>query len=130
MARIAGVTIPNEKRTEIALTYIYGIGLPSSRSILAAAKVDGNIRVKDLRDNQVNAIREQIENRKLKVEGDLRRDIMMHIRSLKDINCYRGTRHIKHLPLRGQRTKTNTRTVRGNVRRTMGSGRKDAHQKT
>ena len=130
MDRIAGVTIPNEKRTEIALTYIYGIGLPSSRSILAAAKVDGNIRVKDLRDNQVNAIREQIENRKLKVEGDLRRDIMMHIRSLKDINCYRGTRHIKHLPLRGQRTKTNTRTVRGNVRRTMGSGRKDAHQKT
>ena len=130
MARIAGVTIPNEKRTEIALTYIYGIGLPSSRSILAAAKVDGNIRVKDLRDNQVNAIREQIENRKLKVEGDLRRDIMMHIRRLKDINCYRGTRHIKHLPLRGQRTKTNTRTVRGNVRRTMGSGRKDAHQKT
>src|SRR3989338_1240855 len=128
MARIAGVTIPNEKRTEIALTYIYGIGLPSSRSILAAAKVDGNIRVKDLRDNQVNAIREQIENRKLKVEGDLRRDIMMHIRRLKDINCYRGTRHIKHLPLRGQRTKTNTRTVRGNVRRTMGSGRKDAHQ--
>lgn len=130
MARIAGVTLPNDKRTEIALTYIYGVGLPLSRSILTAAKIDGNTRVKDLKENQLNAIREQIENRKLRVEGDLRRDILMHIRRLKDIGCYRGTRHIKHLPLRGQRTKTNTRTVRGNVRRTMGSGRKDAHQKT
>lgn len=130
MARIAGVTLPNEKRVEAALTYIYGIGLSSSRAILSAAKIDCNIRVKDLIENQLNAIREQIEKRNMKVEGDLRRDILMHIRRLKDIGCYRGIRHIKHLPARGQRTKTNTRTVRGNVRRTMGSGRKDAHQKT
>ncbi|OGL61372.1 30S ribosomal protein S13 [Candidatus Uhrbacteria bacterium RIFCSPLOWO2_12_FULL_46_10] len=130
MARIAGVTLPNDKRIEIALTYIYGIGLPSSRAILKATDIDGNIRVKDLKDNQLNAVREQIEKRAIKVEGDLSRDILMHIRRLKDIGCYRGIRHIKHLPLRGQRTKTNTRTVRGNVRRTMGSGRKDAHQKT
>lgn len=122
--------MPNDKRIEIALTYIYGIGLPSSRAILKATDIDGNIRVKDLKDNQLNAVREQIEKRAIKVEGDLSRDILMHIRRLKDIGCYRGIRHIKHLPLRGQRTKTNTRTVRGNVRRTMGSGRKDAHQKT
>ncbi|OGL87220.1 30S ribosomal protein S13 [Candidatus Uhrbacteria bacterium RIFCSPLOWO2_02_FULL_48_12] len=130
MARIAGVTLPNDKRIEIALTYIYGVGINLSHSILAGAKIDGNIRVKDLKENQLSAIREQIENKKLRVEGDLKRDILMHIRRLKDIGCYRGVRHIKHLPLRGQRTKTNTRTVRGNVRRTMGSGRKDAHQKT
>lgn len=130
MARIAGVTLPNDKRIEIALTYIYGVGINLSRSILAGAKIDGNIRAKDLKENQLSAIREQIENKKLRVEGDLKRDILMHIRRLKDIGCYRGVRHIKHLPLRGQRTKTNTRTVRGNVRRTMGSGRKDAHQKT
>lgn len=130
MARIAGVTLPNEKRAEIALTYIYGIGLPKSRAILGATNIDGNIRVKDLKENQLNAIREQIEKRGIRVEGDLSRDILMHIRRLKDIGCYRGVRHIKHLPARGQRTKTNTRTVRGNVRRTMGSGRKDAHQKT
>lgn len=130
MARIAGVTIPNEKRVEYALTYIYGVGLTSARTILEAAKVDKNIRVKDLKDNQVNAIREQIEARRMRVEGDLKRDILTHIRRLKDIGCYRGLRHIKHLPVRGQRTKTNTRTVRGNVRRTMGSGRKDASQKT
>ena len=97
---------------------------------MKATDIDGNIRVKDLKDNQLNAVREQIEKRAIKVEGDLSRDILMHIRRLKDIGCYRGIRHIKHLPLRGQRTKTNTRTVRGNVRRTMGSGRKDAHQKT
>lgn len=130
MARIAGVTLPNDKRIEIALTYIYGIGLPLSRTILTAVKIDSNVRVKDLRENQLSAIREEIENKKLRVEGDLKRDILMHVRRLKDIGCYRGVRHIKHLPLRGQRTKTNTRTVRGNVRRTMGSGRKDAHQKT
>lgn len=130
MARIAGVTIPNEKRVEIGLTYIFGIGLPRARFILSAAKIDPNVRVKDLKDNQINAIREEIERRKIRVEGDLKRDILMHIRRLKDIGCYRGLRHLRHLPVHGQRTKTNTRTVRGNVRRTMGSGRKDAHQKT
>jgi small subunit ribosomal protein S13 len=129
MARIAGVTIPNDKRIEIALTYIYGIGLPTAKKILTETKIDGNIRAKDLRDNQVNTLREFIE-KKYKVEGDLRRDVMIHIKRLKDINSYRGSRHAKRLPARGQRTKTNTRTVRGNVRRTMGSGRKDANQKT
>jgi len=130
MARIAGVLLPNEKKVEVALTYIYGIGLSASRKILLGTKVDPNIRVKDLRDNQLKDIRDEIENLKLRVEGDMRRDILMHIRRLKEINCYRGTRHLRHLPARGQRTKTNTRTVRGNVRRTMGSGRKDASQKT
>ena len=130
MARIAGVLLPNEKKVEVALTYIYGIGLSASRKILLGTKVDPNIRVKDLKDNQLKDIRDEIENLKLRVEGDMRRDILMHIRRLKEINCYRGTRHLRHLPARGQRTKTNTRTVRGNVRRTMGSGRKDASQKT
>jgi small subunit ribosomal protein S13 len=129
MARIAGVNIPNDKRIEIALTYIYGIGLPMSKKILAATKIDGNVRAKDLRENQVNTLRDYIE-KTLRVEGDLRRDTLMNIRRLKEINAYRGVRHTRHLPVRGQRTKTNTRTVRGNVRRTMGSGRKDANQKT
>lgn|SRR3989344_1808549 len=129
MARIAGITLPNEKRVEIALTYIYGVGIPLSHKILEQTKVDGNIRVKDLRDNQVNALREYIEKH-VRVEGDLRRDVLMNVRRLRDIGCYRGIRHTKRLPVRGQRTRTNTRTVRGNVRRTMGSGRKDANQKT
>ncbi len=129
MARIAGVNIPNDKRIEVALTYIYGVGLHSARKILSQAKIDGNIRTKDLRDNQVSALRDFIE-KNVRVEGDLRRDVLMHIRRLKEINSYRGIRHTKHLPVRGQRTKTNTRTVRGNVRRTTGSGRKDANQKT
>ena len=129
MARIAGVTIPNDKRIEIALTYIHGIGLPTAKKILMQTNIDGNIRSKDLRENQVAALRDYIE-KKLKVEGELRRDTLLHIKRLKDINSYRGIRHVKRLPVRGQRTKTNTRTVRGNVRRTMGSGRKDANQKT
>lgn len=129
MARIAGVTLPNDKRVEAALTYIYGIGWPMSHRILEVTKVDGNIRVKDLQENQVNALRDFIE-KKLSVEGELRREVIMNIKRLKEIGSYRGTRHTKHLPARGQRTKTNTRTVRGNVRRTMGSGRKDANQKT
>ena len=129
MARIAGITLPNEKRVEIALTYIYGVGIPLSHKILEQTKIDGNIRVKDLRDNQVNALREYIEKH-VRVEGDLRRDVLMNVRRLRDIGCYRGIRHTKRLPVRGQRTRTNTRTVRGNVRRTMGSGRKDANQKT
>ena len=91
--------------------------------------VDGNIRVKDLRETQVNSLREYID-KNCKVEGDLKRETMMNIRRLRDIGSYRGSRHAKRLPARGQRTKTNNRTVRGNVRRTMGSGRKDANQKT
>lgn len=128
-ARIAGVTLPNDKRLEIALTYIYGIGPTVAKRILDTTKVDGNVRVKDLRDTQVNTLREFIE-KNLRTEGDLRREVMLNVRRLKEIGSYRGSRHAKHLPARGQRTKTNTRTVRGNVRRTMGSGRKDANQKT
>jgi len=128
-ARIAGVTLPNDKRIEIGLTYIYGIGRVTSNAILKQAKVDPNIRVKNLTDDQVNRLRELIEKNH-HVEGELRREVMMNIRRLKEIDTYRGMRHARHLPARGQRTKTNTRTVRGNVRRTMGSGRKPAGQKT
>ncbi|OGY89870.1 MAG: 30S ribosomal protein S13 [Candidatus Komeilibacteria bacterium RIFCSPLOWO2_01_FULL_52_15] len=129
MARIAGVNIPSEKRVEIALTYIFGIGLPTSKKILVQLSINPDTRVKDLTDDDVNRLRRIIEDT-FKVEGDLRREVLTNIKRLKEINCYRGTRHAKHLPARGQRTKTNTRTVRGNVRKTMGSGRKSAAQKT
>lgn len=124
--RIAGITIPDNKRVEIALGYLYGIGRPMTKTILAAAKVDGGIKSKDLTPEQENAIRREIE--KFKIEGDLSREIQQNIKRLKDIKAYRGVRHMKHLPVRGQRTKTNSRTVRGNVRRTMGSGRKKAEK--
>ncbi|MFA6172010.1 MAG: 30S ribosomal protein S13 [Patescibacteria group bacterium] len=127
--RIAGVSLPNEKRLEIALTYIFGIGVSKSNKILAEAKVSPDIRVKDVSETDGNKIREIVE-KKNKVEGELKREIMGNIKRLKDIGCYRGLRHIKGLPVRGQHTKTNTRTVRGNVRKTMGSGRKPAGQKT
>jgi small subunit ribosomal protein S13 len=127
--RIAGVTIPNEKRVEIALTYIYGIGRSKSNLILKSTKVDPNARVKDLSEDDINKIRVIIEKQE-RVEGDLRREVMSNIKRLKDIGSYRGSRHTKGLPCRGQRTKTNTRTVRGNVRKTMGSGRAKAAQKT
>ena len=127
--RIAGVTIPNEKRVEVALTYIYGIGLSKSQEILTKARVDGNIRVKNLVEEDVNKIRVLIEKEN-KVEGDLRREVMSNVKRLKDIGSYRGSRHQKGLPARGQRTKTNNRTVRGNTRKTMGSGRANAAQKT
>ncbi len=128
-ARIAGVNLPNNKRVEIALTYIYGIGQPMSLAILKEAKVSADIRVKDLDEDQVNKLRTIIEKTKT-VEGDLRREVISNIKRLKEIKCYRGTRHAKGLPARGQRTKTNNRTVRGNTRKTMGSGRKDSGQKT
>lgn len=123
--RIAGVNIPNDKRVEIALTYIYGIGNTKSLKILAEAKVDKDTRVKDLKESEANTLREIIEKKNL-VEGDLRREIQSNIKRLKEINCYRGTRHAKRLPARGQRTKTNSRTVRGNKRLTMGSGKSKA----
>ena len=122
MARIAGLTLPPNKKTEVALTYLYGIGLTLSKKVLAETGVDGNIRIKDLSEEDVNKLRNLIE-KTYKVEGELRRDVMGNIKRLKDIGCYRGSRHAKGLPARGQRTKTNNRTVRGNVRRTMGSGR-------
>ena len=129
MARIAGINLPNNKRVEIALTYIYGIGLSKSKLILAQANVDGNIRAQDLSEQQVNKLREIIETGH-RVESDLKREVLLNIKRLKEIGSYRGSRHTKGLPARGQKTKTNTRTVRGNVRRTMGSGRKPAAQKT
>jgi len=127
--RIAGVLLPNEKRIETALTYIYGIGLTKSQGILVKANLDPNIRVKDIAEEDANKLREIVEKQN-KVEGDLRREVVGNIKRLKDISCYRGTRHIKGLPSRGQKTKTNTRTVRGNVRRTAASGKKPAAQKT
>ncbi len=123
MARIAGVTLPNNKRVVIALTYIYGIGDTTAKKVLAEAGVDGNIRVKDLTEDQANKMRELVEKQH-RVEGDLRREVLGNIKRLKDIGSFRGMRHIKHLPVRGQRTKTNSRTVRGNMRKTMGSGRR------
>ena len=129
MARIAGVVLPPNKRIEASLPYLYGIGLSMAKKILAAAKIDPNARTKDLTEEEVNRLREYIE-KNFRVEGELRRDVFSNIKRLKEIGSYRGSRHAKGLPARGQRTKTNTRTVRGNVRRTMGSGRKDANQKT
>lgn len=129
VARIAGVNLPKNKRVEVALTYLYGIGLPLSQKILQLTQVDPNIRTDDLKEEQVNRLREVIE-KNYRVEGDLRREEMMNVKRLKEIGSYRGDRHAKKLPVRGQRTRTNTRTVRANVRKTMGSGRKPAAQKT
>ncbi len=112
MARIAGVDLPREKRIEVGLTYIYGIGLPSSKRILAEANVDPDTRVKDLTDDEVKRIAEVIAQSQV-VEGDLRREIAMNIKRLQEIGCYRGIRHRKSLPVRGQRTKTNARTRKG-----------------
>jgi len=127
--RIAGVNLPVEKKADIALTYIYGIGNTRSRKILAEANVNTETRLKDLKESEINAIREIVE-KKNTVEGDLRREVASNIKRLKEINCYRGTRHTKHLPLRGQRTKTNSRTVRGNKRVTAVSGKAKAGLKT
>lgn len=122
MLRILGVNLPEEKRIEYALTYIKGIGLFSSRKILDETEIDLNKRAKDITSEEVGKIQKVIES-KYKVEGELRRIVMMNVKRLKEIGCYRGTRHAKGLPSRGQRTKTNNRTVRGNIRRTAGSGR-------
>lgn len=123
MARIAGVNIPDNKRIEVALTYIYGVGRPLSNKILKQLKIDINKKASALTPEELNALKDFIE-KNYKIEGDLRRQIMMNVKRLKDIGAWRGLRHIKGLPVRGQRTKTNNRTVRGNVRKTMGSGRK------
>ncbi len=129
MARIAGANIPQDKRVEVALTYIYGIGLSRSRKLLAQLRINPDTRVKNLNEHEINRLRRMIEEN-YRVEGDLKREILSNVKRLKEINSYRGVRHAKHLPVRGQRTRTNTRTVRGNVRKTMGSGRKPAAQKT
>ena len=122
MPRILGVNIPDNKRIEVALTYIYGIGLPSAQKILKMANINPDTRAKDLTAEQINTLKDIIE-KNFKVEGELKREIMFNIKRLKDIKCYRGIRHIKGLPVRGQRTKTNSRTRRGNKRITVGSGR-------
>lgn len=125
MPRIAGVNIPDEKQIKIALTYIYGIGDSLSEEIISKANIDPSVRTSDIKPEELNRLREIIE-KEYKIEGDLRREKMMSIKRIKDIGCWRGIRHAKNLPARGQRTKSNNRTVRGNVRRTVGSGRKPA----
>ena len=122
MARIAGIDLPREKRVEIGLTYIYGIGISSSNRILAQAGVDPNTRVKDLTDDEVREISAVISESQL-VEGDLRREIAMNIKRLQEIGCYRGIRHRKGLPCRGQKTKTNARTCKG-PRKTVANKKK------
>lgn len=129
MTRIAGVNIPDQKRIEVALTYIYGIGGMRAREILRAAGVNPDKRTKDLSADEVNRVKDIVEKH-YRVEGELRRELMMHIKRLKDIGAYRGVRHARRLPARGQRTRTNSRTVRGNVRKPVGSGRKRAAEKT
>lgn len=128
MPRISGVTIPDQKRVEVALTYIYGIGRSQSRKILEQTKVDFNKRANALSSEEVARIRDVIEQRHV-VEGALRQRIATNIKVLKDIGSWRGGRHTKHLTLRGQRTRTNSRTVRGNVRRTVGSGKRKMEKK-
>ena len=122
MARISGIDLPREKRIEIALTYIFGIGVPTAKQILAETGVDPNVRVKDLSAEDEQKLRESIDGR-IKVEGDLRREIAGHIKRLTDIGCYRGLRHRRGLPVRGQRTKTNARTRKG-PKRTVAAKKK------
>ena len=123
MARISGVDLPREKRVEIGLTYIYGIGRASSNRILADAGVNPDTRVKDLTDDEVKKISEAIEKLGVMVEGDLRREIALNIKRLQEIGCYRGIRHRKGLPVRGQKTKTNARTRKG-PKRTVANKKK------
>jgi small subunit ribosomal protein S13 len=122
MARLSGIDIPREKRVEVSLTYIYGIGLPTSQKILAQANINGDTRVRDLTEDQVNRLREIID-RRYKVEGDLRREVALNVKRLQEIGSYRGLRHRRNLPVRGQRTKTNARQRRG-PKRTVGVKRK------
>ena len=125
MARIAGVNIPDNKQIVIALTYIYGIGRSLSKGILKEVGIDPHRKASDLNSQEISKLKDIIE-KNYKIEGELKRQVMMNIKRLKDVGTWRGIRHLKGLPVRGQRTKTNTRTVRGNVRKTVGSGRKPA----
>lgn len=126
--RIAGINIPDNKRIEIALSYIYGVGRPLAQKILESTKIDSNKRAKDLNPAEVSKIKEFIE-KNYKIEGELRQIIKQNINLLKDLQAYRGMRHMRKLPVRGQRTKTNSRTVRGNVRKTAGSGKRKTELK-
>ena len=123
MLRIAGVNIPDDKRIEVSLTYIYGIGRNTAFRILQELEIDRNKKTKDLTEKEQNEIRNHVE-KKIKVEGELKHEVKTNVKRLKEIGSYRGIRHSRGLPTRGQRTKTNSRTVRGNVRKTMGSGRR------
>lgn len=126
--RIRGINIPDNKRVEIALTYIYGVGRPMAIKILESAKIDLNKRAKDLTPDEVNKIQTILE-KNYKIEGELRQIIKQNVNLLKDLQAYRGMRHSRRLPVRGQRTKTNSRTVRGNVRKTAGSGKRKVELK-
>ncbi len=128
MARIAGVDLPRDKRVEIGLTYIYGIGRSLSNEILRKAGINPDIRVKDLTEAQVSTLRDIID-REYQVEGDLRREVQMNVRRLVDIGCYRGLRHRRNLPVRGQRTRTNARTNRGPRKTVAGRGRRRGMKK-
>ncbi len=128
MVRIVGVDIPDNKRIEIALTYIYGIGKSRAQEILKNTGVSFDIRASKLTPEQINKIKVYIESH-YKIEGELRRTVSANIKRLKEIRTYRGLRHVKKLPVRGQRTKTNSRTIRGNVRKTMTSGRRKLEKK-
>jgi len=125
MPRIAGVPIPDNKAISVALTYIYGIGSVLSKKVLQEARIAPETKASQLKAEELNLVKDIIE-KNYKIEGGLRREVMTHIKRLKDINSWRGVRHMKKLPVRGQTTRTNMRTIKGNVRKTMGSGRKPA----
>ena len=127
MPRLVGVNIPENKRMEIALTYIFGIGRSLSNKIIEKTGIDKNKRAKSLSPSELSQLKEEIE--KYRTEGELRHEVSSNIKRLKEIGCYRGARHSKHLPTRGQQTKTNSRTIRGNVRHTMGSGKRKIEKK-
>ena len=123
MIRIAGINLPDDKKIKIALTHVYGIGLATSEKILEKVGIDKELRTKEISNEDAAKLRDEIE-KKYKVEGELKHEVKMNVKRLKEIGCYRGVRHSRGLPVKGQRTKTNSRTVRGNTRKTMGSGRK------
>ena len=125
MPRIAGIIIPDQKQIQFALTYIYGIGQSLSRKILKEAQISSSKKASELTTQEIAKLKEIIE-KNCKIEGELKRQVLMNVKRLKDVGSWRGLRHIKGLPVRGQKTRTNTRTVRGNVRKTVGSGRKQA----
>lgn len=127
--RISGVTLQDKKHILFALTDIYGIGRPMAAKVLQELEINPEVLARDLTEKEEHSLREYIE-KNIRVEGELRRDISMNVKHHRDIGTYRGLRHAKHLPVRGQRTRTNSRTVRGNVRKTAGSGRKSSDQKT
>jgi small subunit ribosomal protein S13 len=128
VARIAGIDLPRDKRIEVALTYIYGIGLKTSQGLLARAGISPDLRVKEMNEDHEKRLRDAIDQAGIKVEGDLRRDVSSHIKRLMDIGCYRGLRHRRGLPVRGQRTKTNARTRKG-PKKTVGNRKKAAVKK-